>query len=106
MAKKDNEQAIPREVLRAFIKDNNLKTAEDVQNALRDMFAGTLQEMLETEMDQNLGYEKHDDANKNTENRRNGHSKKTVRSEYGDITLDIPRDREGEFTVKKPFFVL
>jgi len=48
-------------------------------------------------MDQNLGYEKHDDSNKHTENRRNGHSKKTVRSEYGDITLEVPRDRDGEF---------
>lgn len=42
MAKKDEERTIPRDVLRAFIKENNLKTAEDVQNALRDVFAGTL----------------------------------------------------------------
>ena len=97
MVKKDNERTIPKDVLRAFIKENNLKTAEDVQHALRDIFSGTLQEMLEAEMDQNLGYEKHDDINKQTENRRNGHSKKTVRSEYGDITLDVPRDRDGEF---------
>jgi transposase-like protein len=94
---KDNERTISKDVLRAFIKENNLKTAEDVQHALRDIFSGTLQEMLEAEMDQNLGYEKHDDINKQTENRRNGHSKKTVRSEYGDITLDVPRDRDGEF---------
>lgn len=52
-----NEQAILKEVLRAFIKENNLKTAEDVQKELRDVFTGTLQEMLEAEMDQNLGYE-------------------------------------------------
>ena len=97
MVKKDNERTIPKDVLRAFIKENNLKTAGDVQHALRDIFSGTLQEMLEAEMDQNLGYEKHDDSNKQTENRRNGHSKKTVRSEYGDITLDVPRDRDGEF---------
>jgi transposase-like protein len=97
MVKKDNERTIPKDVLRAFIKENNLKTAEDVQHALRDIFSGTLQEMLEAEMDQNLGYEKHDDSNKQTENRRNGHSKKTVRSEYGDITLEVPRDRDGEF---------
>ena len=97
MVKKDDERTIPKDVLRAFIKENNLKTAEDVQHALRDIFSGTLQEMLEAEMDQNLGYEKHDDSNKQTENRRNGHSKKTVRSEYGDITLDVPRDRDGEF---------
>lgn len=88
---------VPREQLRQFIKENNLKTAEDVQNVLKEMFADTLQEMLEAEMDQNLGYEKHDDQNKQTDNRRNGHSKKTVRSEYGEVMLDIPRDREGEF---------
>ena len=97
MVKKDNERTIPKDVLRAFIKENNLKTAEDVQHALRDIFSGTLQEMLEAVMDQNLSYEKHDDNNKHTENRRNGHSKKTVRSEYGDITLEVPRDRDGEF---------
>ena len=102
MVKKDDERAIPKDVLRAFIKENNLKTAEDVQHALRDIFSGALQEMLEAEMDQNLGYEKHDDSNKQAENRRNGHSKKTVRSEYGDITLDVPRDRDGEF---KPLII-
>lgn len=53
--------------------------------------------MLEAEMDTNLGYEKNDDENKYTENRRNGHSQKTVRSEFGDVTLQIPRDRESEF---------
>jgi|GEM_PF-2141682 len=56
MVKKDYERTIPKDVLRAFIKENNLKTAEDVQHALRDIFSGTLQEMLEAEIDQNLGY--------------------------------------------------
>jgi len=95
--KPKREPVVPREVLRAFIKDYNLQTAEDVQSALKDVFADTLQEMLEAEMDTTLGYKKHDDENKNTENRRNGHSQKTVRSELGDVTLQIPRDRESEF---------
>lgn len=98
MAKREKrEPVVPREVLKAFIKDYNLKTAEDVQSALKDIFSDTLQAMLEGEMDQSLGYEKHDDTSKETENRRNGHSQKTVRSEFGDVTLDIPRDRESEF---------
>lgn len=96
MAKEKRERKIPREVVRAFIQENDLKTVADVQSALRDMFADTLQEMLEAELSQTLGYDKHDDANKNTGNRRNGHSEKTVRSEYGDVALDIPRDRNGE----------
>ena len=45
MVKKDDERTIPKDVLRAFIKENNLKTAEDVQHALRDIFSGTLQEI-------------------------------------------------------------
>jgi transposase-like protein len=48
-------------------------------------------------MDESLGYEKNDARNKETENRRNGHYKKTVRNEFGDVELDVPRDREGEF---------
>jgi len=98
MAKREKrEPVVPKEVLQAFIKDYNLKTAEDVQSALKDIFSDTLQAMLEGEMDQSLGYEKHDDESKETENRRNGHSQKTVRSEFGDVMLDIPRDRESEF---------
>jgi transposase-like protein len=86
-----------KEQLRQFIKENNLKSAQDVQNALKDLFAETLQEMLEAELDDNLGYVKNDTQNKQTTNRRNGHSKKTVRSEYGEIDIEVPRDREGEF---------
>ena len=71
--------------LREFIKENNIKTAADIQNALKEMFKDTLQEMLEAELDDSLGYTKNDTENKDTENRRNGHSKKTVRSEYGEM---------------------
>lgn len=98
MAKREKKQPMfPREVMREFIKQNNIVTADDAQNAVKELFASTLQEMLEAELDQTLGYEKNDAKNKATENRRNGHSDKTVRSEYGEIELEIPRDRDGEF---------
>jgi transposase-like protein len=98
MTKKEKKQPIvPREVLRAFIKENNIVTAADAQNALKELFASTIQEMLEAEMDHELGYEKHDDKNKRTTNRRNGHNKKTILSEYGESEIKIPRDREGTF---------
>lgn len=99
MAKAEKrEPVVRREVLRGFIKDYKLQTAEDVQNALKNVFADTLQEMLEAEMDNTLGYKKHDDENKQTENRRNGHSQKTVRSEYGDVALNIPRTVTAKLT--------
>ncbi len=56
-----------------------------------------LQGMLEAEMDQKLGYSKYDYHNKETDDSRNGYSKKTVTSSLGEINLDIPRDRKGEF---------
>ena len=71
--------------------------AQDVQNMLKDLLGDTLQGMLEAEMDEKLGYSKYDYQNKETDDSRNGYSKKTVTSSMGDIDLDIPRDRKGEF---------
>jgi transposase-like protein len=88
---------LSKEQVQQLIKDNDLKTAEDVQNVLKDLFKDTLQEMLEAEITDSLGYSKSDKTSKVTENRRNGHSKKSVRSEYGEIDLEVPRDRDGEF---------
>lgn len=65
-----------KQQLRAFIKENNLVTAQDAQNALKNLFAETIQEMLEAEMETHLGYEKHDVKAKETPNSRNGKSRK------------------------------
>ena len=64
---------------------------------LKDLMSGTIQTMLEAEIEHELGYAKNSVSEKNTSNSRNGYSKKTVRSEYGNINLDIPRDRNAEF---------
>ncbi|TKI54935.1 IS256 family transposase [Brevibacillus antibioticus] len=79
-----------------WIKEKDMKSVGDVQSALKELFAETIQEMLEGEIESTLGYAKHDTKNKRTANSRNGHSKKTVRSEYGEVDIQIPRDREGE----------
>ena len=73
------------------------ETAQDVQEMLKDLLGDTLQGMLEGEMEDELGYSKYDYANKETDNSRNGYSKKNVVSSMGEIGLDIPRDRKGEF---------
>ncbi|MEK8130288.1 transposase [Paenibacillus filicis] len=86
-----------KQQLREFIKENKLVTAQDAQNALKNLFAETIQEMLEAEMDTHLGYQKHEVENKQTSNSRNGKSKKRVTSEYGEQEIMVPRDRQGEF---------
>ena len=78
--------------------------AQDVQAMLRDLLGDTIQQMLEAEMDDYLGYSKYDYKNKHTDDSRNGYSPKTVTSSAGDIPIDVPRDRKGDFepqSVKK-----
>lgn len=85
------------ELIKMLAKDPSIKTAEDVQNVLKDLFGGVLQQMLEAELDNHLGYTKHDYQNKNTTNSRNGKGRKTMKSNLGYFDLDVPRDREGSF---------
>ncbi len=85
-----------KEQLRELIKERNMKTTEDISIMLKDLFGETLQEMMEAEMDTTLGYGKNENAAKKTENRRNGHSKKKVVSEFGESEIAVPRDRDSE----------
>jgi len=70
---------------------------DDVHSMLKDLLGDTLQGMMEAELEDDLGYSKYDYKNKETDNRRNGFSKKTVTSSMGELTLDVPRDRDGDF---------
>jgi putative transposase len=72
-------------------------TMSDVQDLLKNLFKGTLEKMLEAEMDEHLGYEKHSISGNNSGNSRNGYGKKTLKTELGEIELSVPRDRNGEF---------
>lgn len=88
---------LTKEQIRELIKEKKLVTADDVHKMLKEMFADTLQEMLEAELDDELGYKKNGIIPEKGGNRRNGHTKKEVRSGYGEIELSVPRDRESEF---------
>lgn len=89
--------SLPKSVLREMITGGNLKTADDLHSYLKDMFKDALQEMLEAELEAELGYAKGDKKNKDTANRRNGYTEKTVKTKYGEFPIEVPRDRDGEF---------
>lgn len=72
----------------------------DIQNKLKRLFAGTIEQMLEAEMEEHLGYEKHSISGNNTGNSRNGYNRKTIISDYGDTEIIIPRDRNAAFEPK------
>jgi len=94
MVKKKTE--VPPELLsKEFLKQ--FKTEEDVSKFFKDLHSQVLEQMLQGEMDAHLGYEKHDVAGNNTGNSRNGSFPKTIQTEHGESTIQIPRDRNGEF---------
>lgn len=86
------------ELARMLIPECN--TTADVQSKLKRLFAGTIEQMLEAEMDEHLGYEKNSVLGNNSGNSRNGYGKKTIISDYGECEISVPRDRNGEFEPK------
>ena len=89
-----------KQQIRQIIADNNLNSVADVYSLLRDSFKDILQELMEAELDASLGYEKNQKGDIPTSNKRNGHSSKTLKSQYGEFQTDVPRDHEGEFEPK------
>ena len=91
------KKKIDKEIFKVLIEDYGIKDTNDIKDMLKDLMSGTIQTMLEAEIEHELGYAKNSVSEKNTSNSRNRYSKKTLRSEYGNINLDIPRDRNAEF---------
>lgn len=96
MAKRKKNPAA-EQLMKHLFENYDIKSALDVQEALKDMFAETLETMLQAELDDHLGYEKNANNVASTTNRRNGTSKKTVQSQLGEFDLQVPRDREATF---------
>lgn len=84
-----------RKLAKELAKD--CKTVQDVQNALKELFKTTLEEVLEGEMSEHLGYVKHSPEGNHSGNSRNGYSSKTLKTRQGEVEVEIPRDRNGEF---------
>jgi putative transposase len=99
MAKRNEspEDKKRRELVQAFLKDNPIKDPNDIQEIMKEMMRQVLQGGLEAELDEELGYTRYDYRNKETDNSRNGFSKKTMHTSIGDMDIDVPRDRQGVF---------
>lgn len=84
-----------KNIIAALLQEYDIQTAEDIQDALKDLLGGTIQNMLEAEMDQHLGYEPYERSDNS--NSRNGKKSKSIRSTYGEMEIDVPQDRESSF---------
>lgn len=87
-------------LVRAILNEYQPESVEDMQDALKDIFGPMFEAMLQGEMKAHLGYEPNDRQEKEDTNRRNGYSQKTLKSSYGEIPIEVPRDREATFEPK------
>ena len=84
-----------RNIIQQLLQEYDIETAEDIQDALKDLLGGTIKEMMEAEMDDHLGYQKSERSD--NDDYRNGYKSKRVNSSYGSMDIDVPQDRKSTF---------
>ena len=92
----------PAELMKEYVNSQKFTSTTEIMEAMKAMFGDVLQQVMEAELDTKLGYEKsertsNDDESRLSKNYRNGHSKKTVKTQLGEVTINVPRDRNGEY---------
>ena len=84
-----------RNIIHQLLEEYDIQSAEDIQDALKDLLGGTIKEMMEAEMDDHLGYEKSERSD--SDDYRNGYKRKRVNSRYGSMEIEVPQDRKSTF---------
>ena len=87
-----------RDIIRMLLQEYDIESAQDIQDALKDLLGGTIKEMMEAEMDDHLGYEKSERSD--NDDYRNGYKKKQINSSYGSMEISVPQDRKSTFEPK------
>ena len=96
MARRERD-ARKEEIARAIVEEFGARTADEAQEALRQILRPTIEAMLRAELEAHLGYASNDKSPKGTSNRRNGYTPKQVRTSAGELEISVPRDRDGSF---------
>ena len=91
MAKKE------KSLMRQLIEERGIRDMDGVHALVKELTAGLIQECMDAELEEELGYSRYDYKNKRTDNSRNGSYSKTVSSSQGEIDLKVPRDRNGDY---------
>ena len=92
----------PQELLKEYIKSQQFTNTTEIMAAMKEMFRDVIQTVMEVELDEELGRERcqRAEASKTAPNYRNGYSRKTVKTQLGEVEIKVPRDRNGSFEPK------
>ena len=87
-----------RAIIQKLFQEYDIESTSDIEDALKDLLGGTIKEMMETEMEEHLGYGKSERSD--SENARNGYKSKRINSNYGSLDIEVPQDRKSTFEPK------
>lgn len=89
---------IPKEIIRDYVKNESFTNTTEIMDSIKSMFADVLNEVLQCELDEKLGFDKHERTDeKGAKNYRNGSTKRKLKTQLGEVEISVPRDRNGEY---------
>ena len=94
-------QPVPQDLLKEYVQSQHFTSTTEIMEAMKEMFRDVIQQVMEIEMDEQLGYERCQRSvptgGEQAKNYRNGYSRKKVKTQLGEIDIKVPRDRNGSF---------
>ncbi|WP_102029562.1 IS256 family transposase [Salirhabdus sp. Marseille-P4669] len=88
---------LPRELIREMVKEQKFTSTNQIMETIKEMFSDVLEEVLQCEIDEQLGYEKHQRREDGPTNYRNGSTKRKLKTQFGEVEVNVPRDRNGSY---------
>ena len=88
---------LPKELIKEMVKEQKFTSTDQIMETIKDMFSDILEEVLQCEIDEQLGYEKHQRKSDGPSNYRNGSTKRKLKTQFGEVEVSVPRDRNGSY---------
>lgn len=88
---------LPKEIIREIVKEEKFTSTNQIMETIKEMFSDVMEEVLQCEIDEQLGYEKHQRRGDGPSNYRNGSTKRKLKTQFGEVEVSVPRDRNGSY---------
>ncbi|WML40580.1 IS256 family transposase [Neobacillus sp. OS1-2] len=91
---------LPKELIREIVKEEKFTSTNQIMETIKEMFSDIMGEVLQCEIEDQLGYEKHQRRGDAPSNYRNGSTKRKLKTQFGEVEVSVPRDRNGSYEPK------
>ena len=88
---------LPKELIKEIVKEEKFTSTTQIMDTIKEMFSDILEEVLQCEIEEQLGYEKHQRRSDEPGNYRNGSTKRKLKTQFGEVEVNVPRDRNGSY---------